>query len=683
VTAVRRHLLVVASQCRAMDHLRRLEQAARELHEALTDPALGACIPGLADGRSYFYDELSSAEIGATVQAAIRFAGEQGATLVLALLGHGFTPGDTATLYLMGTDAEEGERTKAVEVGPLLRDAADQLGVNGVIGIVDTCHAAASQPSAQELSIGSRAGRTRLSLVMASSAAGSAYDLQLSRKLAMLVRQGLDDAGPFLHVAKVVEELRLQITNQAIVRSDYDGDSSADADLWLAFNARQDVRSLNNVLGPAGQAELGSALRNLGRGHSALQEPWDADTLRRLRRELADGDNSPRVERARRAVGDAIAALETVKFLRSQLIHKLNTRRLRRALTALRASQGQLSPIPQYLTDVEAVDHVAFNYPAANRDCRTQMARFVILLAREAGISADDATLRRWADSVDGQIQLNDAAEADLTRQADQQLRLVVSLHASLAGDWPESLEAWLLQGGELRQHDSFRCITAGQPEAENALGDALAWAHQAAEALDLRLRRVDVAAPAALLLDWRPEEVIVGGEFLGVSHDVLVHWSQRLSPPRTMWWIRKAASDRLREIGSCASGAPLDWLSEEHTRELDALRERLQKGQYMRGVGLQHHPGADIQLMDLLFSYIPIVLWPQTEAGFPAFRHSSLDQYWEHLPAAFLTAYRRRWSGGDPQDLADLRAVWDDYDWLDFCKKVAGPPLSESGSRS
>ena len=53
--------------------------------------------------------KLSSDEIRATVEDAIRYAGDQGATLVLALLGHGFTPGDAPTLYLMGTDAVEGD----------------------------------------------------------------------------------------------------------------------------------------------------------------------------------------------------------------------------------------------------------------------------------------------------------------------------------------------------------------------------------------------------------------------------------------------------------------------------------------------------------------------------------------------------------------------------------------------
>ena len=88
-----RHLLVIASQCRRMNQLDQLEEVARELHTALLDEEARGCVPGLPHGRpSLYYDKLSSAEIRVTVEDAIRYAGDQGATLVLALLGHGFTP---------------------------------------------------------------------------------------------------------------------------------------------------------------------------------------------------------------------------------------------------------------------------------------------------------------------------------------------------------------------------------------------------------------------------------------------------------------------------------------------------------------------------------------------------------------------------------------------------------------
>jgi hypothetical protein len=72
---------------------------------------------------------------------------------------------------------------------------------------------------------------------------------------------------------------------------------------------------------------------------------------------------------------------------------------------------------------------------------------------------------------------------------------------------------------------------------------------------------------------------------------------------------------------------------------------------------------------MELLFSYIPVVVWPGMALGFPASLRSRLDRCWETLPTGFLAAYRACWKEGRQTDgLAALRAVWDDSDWLKFC---------------
>lgn len=47
----RRHVLVVAPQCRSMEKLDRLEEAATDLYDMLADDDLGACRPGLPDDR--------------------------------------------------------------------------------------------------------------------------------------------------------------------------------------------------------------------------------------------------------------------------------------------------------------------------------------------------------------------------------------------------------------------------------------------------------------------------------------------------------------------------------------------------------------------------------------------------------------------------------------------------------
>jgi hypothetical protein len=104
----RRHLLVLAPHCRSMPPLDRLADAAQGLERVLLNPQLGECQPGLPDGRSLLKgNNLGSQEIRASVDEAVRHAAQREATLVLALLGHGFVPGMTSTLYLMAADSEE------------------------------------------------------------------------------------------------------------------------------------------------------------------------------------------------------------------------------------------------------------------------------------------------------------------------------------------------------------------------------------------------------------------------------------------------------------------------------------------------------------------------------------------------------------------------------------------------
>lgn len=103
-----RHLLVVAPQCSSMHKLTRLGEAASSLYDALAHPDLGGCAPGLPGRGSLIVgDGLSSTEIRELIVEAIEYAEDRRATLLLALLGHGFVPGSTNTLYLMGDDSSE------------------------------------------------------------------------------------------------------------------------------------------------------------------------------------------------------------------------------------------------------------------------------------------------------------------------------------------------------------------------------------------------------------------------------------------------------------------------------------------------------------------------------------------------------------------------------------------------
>ncbi|MFJ5535437.1 hypothetical protein ACIP94_38215, partial [Streptomyces sp. NPDC093261] len=158
-----------------MGPLDALEDAARALGEVLQHDELGACAPALADSSLLYGTDVTQARIEATVRAAARRAGEAGATLVLAFLGHGMAPPGRPELYLMGADAQPEMLSTAVNVGQLIVEAAEHPGVNGVIGLIDTCHAAGAVPDLKALVAGVRGGRTRVSLLMASGAEQPAF----------------------------------------------------------------------------------------------------------------------------------------------------------------------------------------------------------------------------------------------------------------------------------------------------------------------------------------------------------------------------------------------------------------------------------------------------------------------------------------------------------------------------
>jgi hypothetical protein len=397
---------------------------------------------------------------------------------------------------------------------------------------------------------------------------------------------------------------------------------------------------------------------------------------------LASQEHSTARSWALRTVADALIALETVQLLKSR--RELESGLLRRALATLRASGWlQIPVLPPCRTETEAVEAVAFGYPSDEPDCRQQMARFVLLLlapntgqVAEATRGTDEERgFRLWAESDSiGWMQVNGAARFVGSLRRKQHLRLIIGMQASLAGDWPESLEAWLRLDGEPYDHEVFPLPNIDRAGAEKALEAALAWAHGLVRnGLDgLELRRVDIAAPTSLLLSWRPEETVVGGALLGVRHDVVAHWSERLNPPDWQRWILEEASWRLDNIAGHLPEAPVDWLTEEHTRHPEHLSRLLRAGHFIRAIGLEHHPSP--QVMELLFSYIPVVLWPGTEAArFPGLR-SHVDGWWETLPEGFLTAYRAAWKeGSQTEELAAVRAVWDDSDWLRFCGECSG----------
>ncbi|MFE1957849.1 hypothetical protein [Streptomyces sp. NPDC059479] len=669
-----RHLLVVAPQCASMKRLVRLKEASSALHAALADGELGDCAPGLPDGRSLINgDRLTSNWIRTLVGDAIRHAADRRASLVLALLGHGFVPGSTTTLHLMGADSTEEDTTdRAVNVGGLLAAAANNPAIPSVIGIIDTCHAAGALPASQDLAAGASNGRSRLALLMASSVNQSADDLRFSRALAELIRAGIPGAGALLGVDETLRSLRGTVVGQDVTGFLHDGDHFAREPIWISRNAHHREVAPGGLRGPLADEELVAAFGALA-GHGSVPAlPFDVKSCLASLAELKGQVPSAARDRAVVAVDCLLTALRTVEFLRGWLGADLTTAGLRHALRLLLASEERtLTTVPD-TTDVGILDQLTFDFPMSKGSCRPSVAEFVVRLSHAAGRDLAAPELHRWAHAIHAQQEVNDAVARMLDSTEELPLRLVVGLDSSLTGGWPESLSGWLLRlrDGKLLGRRDFACPSPDRRGTETAVEAAVTWAESQAEELERPLRRLDIAAPSGLLIDWRPEEA---GEVLryGVQYDVVLHWSRRLVPDPLLRRLQSAVQDRWEAIAAYASGVPVDWLTQGDTEERQSLRGHLRDGRYQRGIGLTQHAGLDDELMDMLLSCTPVLLWPHVAEGFPAGRHRCLESHWMTLPEGLGHAYRRRWRGEDAVDVADLRAVWDDREWLRFCRLV------------
>ncbi|MFI6359284.1 hypothetical protein ACIBJF_43405 [Streptomyces sp. NPDC050743] len=664
-----RHALVIAPQCAQLGVLDGLEDVARGLRDTLTDDRRGACTHSPVVESALLYGaSAGQADIETAIRGAARKAGESEALLVVAFLGHGITSGRNPRLFLMAGDSRADETGSAVNVADALERTLEAPGLPGLIAVVDTCHAGGATPDLRAVDAGVREGATRLSLLMAVGAAQEAYGLAFSRGLIRVLRQGVVGAGEFLLPETVLDALLTEAPGQDARLVHYVGARFGERP-WLARNASHLVRA-GGQLGPLALEELEAALAPHG-GSALLSVPvTGAAVLDELHDALRD----------RSAPSDALGVvdglrdvLRTVDLLSSWPGGPLTSKRLRRALR--RAAGRCAEPLPQSTGTSLLRDAVEYLRFRAQRQGETPMARiaaFVAELALEDELPKDLPEFKSWHHAVSARAELDDAFEDLRRRDAGNRLRLVVSLHATLGDLWPESLQAFLLDGPDVCAQADFAC-TPSRAGVEQQLAGVLKWAWLESRPIG-RLRRVEVAAPAALLLRWRPEETNFGRR-LGLMYDVVLRWSERMCPPDHIWWINDQARERLADMNERGTGrAPVDWLGSQETARTDELAARFERGEYTQAVGLRHRPQRMEQVMEVLLRHAPIVLWPGAEGGMPDACRDSLDRFWHLLPAEFSEAYRSSWAretrkGSDGHEhLARWRSIWHDTEWLDFC---------------
>jgi hypothetical protein len=686
-----RHALVVATQCGEEDELPELVETAAELHEVLTDPALGACeetpAAHAATVRSGCADR---ACVDATVREAITRAGAAHAVLVLALIGHGQSPPGSNTLYYMSADAESGNGTHAVDVNSLISCAVNQPGIAGVVLLLDTCHAGAGLPSAQSLLGGYLQGRTRISALAASQSQQAAYDLDFTRELTRLIREGFDDVDEFVPLRRYRSALTEKLVQQESAALEYDGSLSvAEEGLWLAVNARHRVQRSSVQLSDVGEEDLRQALRTWPEAAVAPRTDGRLD-LEDLRDRAARSGTLGGVRVAEVAhalvqagrteafiVGWAGNALTT--FTMTRAMKELNKRRRVGTHPLRPPAELQGNDLLRYFLQHEALRGTSMD---GRTSCDLSLARCLVAIAEVCMMDLTDPALEAWAAENGTIVALNDARDEVRTAEGERRAGAVISLHAARL-DWPESVSAWVRHDGTCSPPRHFPC-RASQSGVEELLPDVVYWAEDQLPA-GTWLSLLDIVVPAALFPHWRPEEVKVGLQWLGVDRTVTLRWSDRLVEPRHLRGLNELGRRQLEACSTAAftRSAPVDWLGSADVTDLQELKSRLAMGWYERAIGLGHRDREFAQLLQTLLPYTPVLLWPGDDRTNLPEPPPGLMRRWERLPAEFTRAYRRRWltnhagpggsePGGDEVDwdeLARLRAAWHDEPWLDFCR--------------
>jgi hypothetical protein len=640
-----------------MWRLDRLEASAREL--AAVFEGQGECHPGLRSGESCVYGTLQVPEIHGYIEEAVEYAAQEGAVLVLALLGHGFTPGlNSSHLYFMGKETRPDSTLSACDVPQIVRDAADFPNSAGTVVVIDTCVAAGAVPDTAALVSGAKIGGKRLTMLMGCAVFQEGIDMIVSRSLAAILRSGSRHQGEHLTFAQIKPELERRVPAQDLSILDWDS-AQGGAQLWAARNAAWSGRAVRTIDHP----HLHEVLAGLLTDEEPPPASWDAATCAGFQERLSRLPSSMERDHAMELIANVDVARRAKLLLSSWLGAELTTPLIRRGLELagypLRTGAISVGAALSHLADGQ--------YSPTDHGCQRVMAGFVIALGWAAHKDLDAQEVRDWAEAVDAVEHVNDAIARyrGLDVEANQP-RLIISL-ASFTDGWPEEVAAWLLRGGERLDQMSFPCPGQDEVTTVKAVVCAVRWGLAGAKAAGGRLTRVEVAAREGLLLRWCPEEVDVGS-MLGVSFDVTLRWSEQINPPEDIWWVNDSARGCLEKMSTRDGTPPVAWLSPEIADDRDGLHIQLLRGKYQhKALTLDHRP-TDPGLLRMLKAHSAVVLWPSTAQQLSVEAKQQMSHCWHKLRESVREAFRAELRDEVGEVPGSLRAVWDDLAWLDFC---------------
>ncbi|MGW2287020.1 vWA-MoxR associated conflict system protein [Streptomyces phaeochromogenes] len=665
-----RHVLVVGAQCEGGDNLEGLEDAARDLHAVLVDPDLGGCVN--REGSLLLGTNLGADAVRKAVERAAEAARDDGSPLVLALLGHG-EGGEGAPLYFVTSGRRNAQPLANLDVSSLLEAALNHSGLTGLIAIVDTCFSGAAVPNASATTAGLQGGMTRGSLLFAATAKQPAFGMQLSRQLALLIREGLPDAGHFLEVdSALLQELRDRIAGQNVGRNNYDGDPYPGDSLWLARNRRA---CLNHSLGSVSSEVVRAAVRRID---PSLRLSTEAEIDAWLRENPPTAGVGPwaAVQRLHEVKDELTAARRTLAVGNKVFGPDLTEESLRLA--------GMLAGLPLHLVRQERaptlrnlVEHAAHR----GRDVHGSHRALAHLVAAMTHVARPGARLAEEVTALALDLDFSFTVNSRLGELDEGTTRLVLVL-ADDGGESVVRVDAWLHFGRAVLGNKRFSC-GPGAEGLKTALAKAVAWAAPWANVAREPLEHIDVAAPTLALLDFPPEEQFVGTRRLGVNYTVTTRWSGLLTPPpdttlEDMLQVGERLLASLKDGTGCTGPK---WLHEEQLGTIERLREHLGNHRVGRQVwAVASLPKTDWALMaQELLEHTPALVWPrQRHVTDDQVIKASVEKHWRALPRQIARAYQDHPTGvvqslnDDLGHLAAVRAVWHDKDWHAFCARRA-----------
>jgi hypothetical protein len=227
-----RRVLVIGSQCKALQRLDFLPRAAQDLHAVMTDRERGACVSAI-DGDGLLIDPTVK-DAKDAIRTAYQRAARDGAKLFIAYIGHGEHVRNR--YYLLPRDAEVPPTADtAVHLTNLIMETHDTAAgqVDGLAVLVDACYAGLAGFGAAQAWVSDLEGTLRFEMLTA-AANRPAADGCFSRTLATLLRDGIS-AVPAEHLRCIDLRSRLEQScpNQVPQHPAYNPDEA----LWLVKNA--------------------------------------------------------------------------------------------------------------------------------------------------------------------------------------------------------------------------------------------------------------------------------------------------------------------------------------------------------------------------------------------------------------------------------------------------------------